>query len=339
MSRETPDRSPMVKYPILIFVCNGFWCPMWFSTIKKLFYHCYTVLSSFFISSFMLAQFIDTLVSVNTITGFVNNCITLMPTINALCKALNLLAKRQRIIKLMYSLDNEKFRSQNCRETKVLKKYRRLSRFISAVITVNTLVTLEFMVFGPIIKNPQLRRLPFGAWVPYDANTEISFWFTLMWEKISASAVGLANLANDVLSISIMMHISGQLDILSDRLINLADDNSEDISDRRFDKVYNHEDLARDKRIRDKFVDCLHHHILIFQLADDLQECFVWTFASQMLVSLTGTCTGAFQLARSSIGNSEFTTAALFIGCMISEAFLYCWFGNEVHLKVNFQNY
>lgn len=76
-------------------------------------------------------------------------------------------------------------------------------------------------------------------------------------------------------------------------------------------------------------------YLLFFRLAEELQGCFVWTFAVQMLVSLTGTCTGAFQLARSSIGNSEFTTAALFVGCMISEAFLYCWFGNEVHVKVN----
>lgn len=128
MSRETPDQSPMVKYPILIFVCNGYWCPMWFSSTKKFFYHSYTFLSAFFISSFMLAQFIDTLVNTDNITDFVNNCITLMPTFNALCKALNLLVKRKRIIELMCNLDNDKSTCQNSGEVTILKKYRRLSK-------------------------------------------------------------------------------------------------------------------------------------------------------------------------------------------------------------------
>ncbi|XP_043285619.1 uncharacterized protein [Venturia canescens] len=265
MNLRTPDRSPMVKFPILVFVCNGFWCPMWFSTTKKFFYHCYTVLSAFFVTSFMLAQFIDTLVSADTITEFVNNFITFMPTINALCKALNLLAKRRRIIELMHDLDSERFYGHNSREFMILKKCRRLSRFIGAIITVNTLVTLECMVFGPIVKNHQSRKLPFGAWVPYDINTEFLFWLTLMWEKVSASAVGLANLANDVLSISIMMHLSGQLDILSDRLINLADDPPGVASKEYFDQLYEDEDSDREKKIRDKFVDCLHHHMSIFR--------------------------------------------------------------------------
>lgn len=59
---------------------------------------------------------------------------------------------------------------------------------------------------------------------------------------------------------------------------------------------------------------------------------FRFTISFQFLVSTLVVCFTLYQLTRTS---GKFIEIGLYMSCMLTQIFLYCWYGNEVKLKVS----
>ncbi|XP_011050406.1 PREDICTED: odorant receptor 46a, isoform A-like [Acromyrmex echinatior] len=152
-------------------------------------------------------------------------------------------------------------------------------------------------------------NLTYRAWLPYDYySSNIIFCLTYAHQLISLTAGSLVNVACDSLICGLLMHICCQIEILECRLSKVSND---------------------DGTLR----DCVRHHDSILQYALKLNNKFRMTIAMQFVVSTLVVCSNLYQMTKSTSLNASYLPLILYMSCMLTQIFIYCWYGNEVKLK------
>lgn len=78
-------------------------------------------------------------------------------------------------------------------------------------------------------------------------------------------------------------------------------------------------------------------YLIDFRFALLLNKKFRFTISFQFLVSTLVVCFTLYQLTKTS---GKFVELGMYMSCMLTQIFLYCWYGNEVKLKVcAFENF
>ncbi|XP_032691308.1 odorant receptor 46a-like [Odontomachus brunneus] len=151
-------------------------------------------------------------------------------------------------------------------------------------------------------------KLTYRAWLPYDYySSTVVFCLTYAHQLISLTAGSLVNVACDSLICGLLLHICCQMEILECRLSEVSGD---------------HNTLR----------DCVRHHDNIFKYAMRLNSEFRMTIAMQFAVSTMVVCSNLYQMTKIT-SFSEILPLLLYMSCMLTQIFIYCWYGNEVKLK------
>lgn len=58
------------------------------------------------------------------------------------------------------------------------------------------------------------------------------------------------------------------------------------------------------------------------------------TIAMQFVVSTLVVCSNLYQMTKSTTLDASYFPLLLYMSCMLTQIFIYCWYGNEVKLKV-----
>ncbi|XP_029665583.1 odorant receptor 94a-like [Formica exsecta] len=149
-------------------------------------------------------------------------------------------------------------------------------------------------------------KLTFRAWLPFDYYSSATlFHFTYFHQLISLTVGSVLHVACDGLICGLLLHICCQIEILSYRLKN----------------------ITRNPKI---LRDCIIQHNLIIKFALLLNKKFRFTISFQFLVSTLVVCFTLYQLTKTS---GKFVELGMYMSCMLTQIFLYCWYGNEVKLK------
>ncbi|XP_024872655.1 odorant receptor 46a-like [Temnothorax curvispinosus] len=77
---------------------------------------------------------------------------------------------------------------------------------------------------------------------------------------------------------------------------------------------------------------CVRHHNRIFEFSQLVNINFTKIIGFQFMASVMITCTNLYQLTKSTF-NADHFSLITFTGAMLTQIFIYCWFGNKVKLK------
>ncbi|XP_070518393.1 odorant receptor 4-like [Cardiocondyla obscurior] len=149
------------------------------------------------------------------------------------------------------------------------------------------------------------KKLTFRAWLPYNYSTTILFHFTYFHQLIGLIAGALLHVACDSVICGLLLHVCCQLEILKSRLKRIT---------------FNPEILR----------DCIVQHNVIIKFAVMVNKKFRLTITLQFVVSTLVVCVTLYQLTKA---NAKIIQSGLYMSCMLTQIFLYCWYGNEVRLK------
>lgn len=72
----------------------------------------------------------------------------------------------------------------------------------------------------------------------------------------------------------------------------------------------------------------------IFRFADYINSIFAPVILVQFCLSSVVLCVTVYELSANKSNGLEIIYLILYLLCMLVEFFIYCWFGNEVTLKV-----
>ena len=126
--KHAVDQLIIVKEAIIMFVISGFWCPTWWSSKWRAFYHGYSFIAFLVLISSMVSQLINIIGNIRNIAASFSSGLYLIPTIGAFCKGMNILVNRQNIIGLFKILDQDYPRPQETRVLKLEVKSEKMSR-------------------------------------------------------------------------------------------------------------------------------------------------------------------------------------------------------------------
>ncbi|XP_018365428.1 PREDICTED: odorant receptor 46a-like [Trachymyrmex cornetzi] len=124
---------------------------------------------------------------------------------------------------------------------------------------------------------------------------------------VTACHSALVNVAIDSLICGFLIHICCQIEILEYRLKKFLDN--------QFILSY-----------------CICHHNRIFEFAQIVNIKFTKIIGFQFMASMMIFCSNLYQLTKSTL-NADHFSLILYTGCMLTQIFIYCWFGNKVKLK------
>ncbi|KAJ3663372.1 hypothetical protein Zmor_007650 [Zophobas morio] len=216
---------------------------------------------------------------------------------------------------LMAALDTQVFQPRRLDEEHTFYYGPKFWRFIYVVYHFPVIPTLTAWTIYPVMDGSvKDYRLPFSAWYPYNSRIspyyEITYGYQVLCIWFSAFAV----INTDSMITALMMFIRAQCDILNDSVKNLGSLSSAD---------YN-----------SNLLQCVHHHRTIISFAKDCNKFFDRIVLGQFFTSALALALTMFQLTIVAPLSSEFYSLIFYTGSMTTEIFLYCWFGNEVEIKL-----
>ncbi|KAG7189247.1 hypothetical protein KM043_008807 [Ampulex compressa] len=153
------------------------------------------------------------------------------------------------------------------------------------------------------------RRLAYRAWLPYDYSSLPLFYMTYTHQMMALIIGSLLHVASDSLICGLILHTCSQIEILEYRLNVIASDGTGSLK------------------------NCIRHHNQIYWLAGKINDDFRIMLFTQFVVSTFTICFTLYQLTTISPYESRFLEFCLYMTCMMTQIFFYCWYGNKLKVQ------
>ncbi|XP_044727910.1 odorant receptor Or1-like [Chrysoperla carnea] len=192
-----------------------------------------------------------------------------------------------------------------------------------------------YSIFPFLDKKGDERKLPYRIWYPFDIHESlIRYILTYAYQTISVVNNAVHNAAIDTIISGLMVHICAQLALLQNEIENLKIL----INELMKLKATNHTKFTA-KRIEftSRCVHCIFHHrkikelsIVLMKFLNETESIFTFGIFAQFSASILILCITALQLTIVAPFTFEFFAFITYLICMLSQIFLYCWYGNEI---------
>ncbi|XP_011882829.1 PREDICTED: odorant receptor Or1-like [Vollenhovia emeryi] len=291
----------------LLTIC-GCWRPdSWSSLHKRVAYNMYTSIIVLLLNSFLLSQLMDVILTVNNADDFSDNFFVLIAMFISCCKLFILLMNRKNIIMLINMLMDKPCRPSRSTEMNIFDKFDKSMHINTWRYVYLGTVTQSCIVLSSLSISFKNRKLTFRAWLPFDYSSTLLFSLMYTHQMISLVTAAFLNIGCDTLICGLLVHICCQIEILLYRLR----------------KVVSYSDVLR---------DCIRQHYHIIRLAFIVNAKFRLTITIQFIMSTLVVCFSLYQISKIAT-KAKYIEMTLYISCMLTQIFLYCWYGNELKLK------
>ncbi|XP_070518472.1 odorant receptor 46a-like [Cardiocondyla obscurior] len=297
-----------LTFKILTFI--GCWRPQSCSSFYfRIIYDAYTIFMIILLYTFLISQFLDIIWNVENAEDFTENFYATLASVVSCSKMLSLLVNRKNINTLINVLVEEPYKSLNVDEMRIQYKFDRIIYINTLCYTILVETTCACITLTSLFTVFRKGHLTYRAWLPYDYySSTFVFYITYAHQLVSLTAGSLVNVACDSLICGLLVHICCQFEILGYRLKKISNDHN----------------ILR---------NCVRHHNSILEYALILNSKFKMTIAMQFVVSTLVVCSNLYQMTKSTSLNASYLPLLLYMSCMLTQIFIYCWYGNEVKLK------
>ncbi|XP_024880048.1 odorant receptor 46a-like isoform X2 [Temnothorax curvispinosus] len=298
----------ILKLTCTIFMIAGCFRPQsWTSLFKRTIYNVYRLYVISMLYAFTLSQVIDVVMNTDNPNDFTDN-LNKSLTVSVSCyKIFIAWLSYKNIAALINYLTEEPFKPLDLGEMKIRRQYDKIIRNNTLRYTILIVTSWMSLILTSLLTDFRHRKLTYRGWIPYDYSSYATFCFTYAVQVLSTFHCIVVNVACDTLLCGFLMHICCQIEILEYRLTKFLCN--------QFSLGY-----------------CIRHHNRIFEFARMVNTRFTQIIGLQFMASTMVTCFNLYQLTKSALGTNHVLTIIYTI-CMLTQIFIYCWFGNRVKLK------
>ncbi|XP_011882836.1 PREDICTED: odorant receptor 46a, isoform A-like isoform X1 [Vollenhovia emeryi] len=301
------DKTDLLKHTLALMRIAGCWQPLSrISSYKYKLYNVYTLLLVLILYTFAISQFIAIFLNAGSPQEFTSILYMMMAVCISILKISSMWINRKNFADIINTLTDEPFRPVIAGEVKIRQNFDKMIRNNTLYCFILVESTCVCIILTSLFTNFKTGDLTFKAWLPFNYSSSILFSLAYTHQLISMTTCALINLACDCFICGLLLHICCQIEILEYRL----------------NKSHTWENLR----------DCVRHHDLIFDFASIVNERFAKIIAIQFIVSMLVVCSNLYQLAQTTL-SAKYIPLVIYTFCMMTEIFIYCWFGNEVKLK------
>ncbi|KAF3054259.1 Odorant receptor 047 [Nylanderia fulva] len=304
---------------------TGYWRPVKLTPTKYWAYNVYSVIMIFLLYSFTFCGLVDCFM-IEDLETFIEKFSLFLSVLGVSCKVLNLVLRRDEIIGLTDMLLTDICVPRDNHEMNIQRKFDHNAKIITIYCEILNESAVFFATIAQLRHFAKTRTLPLSDWVPYDISSTAIYWATVLHQTIGLIVCANASVAHETLISGFMIQTCAQLDILCHRARILPDL----LREVRKSSISKEALKAREQRLVREFV---HHHRYVYRFAERINAVFTLMILLQFSISSTVLCLSIYKMSKKSLLSFEFAWSLSYLGCMLMQIYLYCWFGNEVTLK------
>lgn len=311
------DWKQLIKLNLLKLKFVGLF-PSGSKTYQRDWYTCWAV-SILTIFNFLpnLCQTIKMILMADDLDAVVASSFVTLPEILSLIKACFVVHNMKTLKQLMLMLESKTFQPKNQKQIKIAKFGYKFWRLIYKFYWTMSIGAIFFWSMYPILDNAlQDYQLPFPAWYPFNVKVSPTYQIMYMYQILGVICIATTAVSVDTLICALNAYIGIQFDLLCDNLKHI---------------------FAKKKSLNSsvKLVECIRHHRQIVEFAENTNTFSNWIILLQFLISAISIGITLFRLTVVIPFSSEFFSLTSFFSSITLEIFMFCWFGNEVEIKVS----
>ncbi|XP_070518434.1 odorant receptor 46a-like isoform X2 [Cardiocondyla obscurior] len=330
-----------LKFTFLIVTFVGCFRPLsWTSVFRRTVYNLYRIFIITILYIFAFLQFMDLLLNVDNPDDFTNILYMALNVSVSGFKLLIMWLNYSSITTLIITLDEEPFKPLDPGELRIRQKIDKIIRSNTLRYSILIATSWTFMSFMSLLTDFRQRKLTYREWVPYDYSSYMLFCITYIHQFISTFYCASVNVACDTLICGFLMHVYCQIEILEHRLKKILDNQSILRSCIRHHNNIFESVIFFNNNVTDvhtcNFVFFGHlvkqRKFLYCRFAYLVNAKFSQIIGLQFIISTLIICSNLYQLSQSSL-NTDSIGLIGFTCCMLTEIFIYCWFGHKIKSK------
>ncbi|XP_057328420.1 odorant receptor 46a-like [Microplitis mediator] len=316
-------------YSFTILEYLGGWKPLeWSTSIKGKLYDIYTLTITLAISTFCMSCIIDLFYTEN-FEDIVHNT-SMSFTLIVVCSKLALLkVKRNEIINIIALLDINVCRVRCAREANIKFTYDQKAKNIINQYGGMVFIAVFVITSASIFNNIPTKTLPISGWFPYHHTNSTGFWIAYFHQIIAHFFTAMIGFSFDSVIYGTMIQNCCQLKILKNRLENFV----EMIEEEKLNNKINGSVCTRRECEHKLIKQCVHHHWIILQFSQQSNDLFAPIIFMQYSFSCLVLCLSVQSSTKLVFMSPEFIFMILYLGCMLSQIYLFCWYGNEIIIE------
>ncbi|XP_047985074.1 putative odorant receptor 92a isoform X3 [Leguminivora glycinivorella] len=244
--------------------------------------------------------------------------------VTSIAKQIVFMVRASRIAKLVQDFDDMAYNpEETTRKNLLIERAQGMSRLGAAYAGTAALTCALWTIF-PFLARMGGTRVIFALWVPFAYYSWPEFLIVLMYTHYVTSLVGIANTTMDAFIAGILGQCKTQLTILKMDFESLAE--------RAHERALETGEQV-DEAAAALFVRCIKHHHKICDTSREVQAIFGGVVLLQFGIGGWILCMAAYKIVGLSIASLEFVSMVMFLMCILTELFLYCFYGNEVAVE------
>ncbi|THK32892.1 odorant receptor 22b-like [Diachasma alloeum] len=313
-------------FPLNFFVLQmmGFWRPPhWSSPSKIIIYNFYSCFMCFTLFSVTLYQLIEIIKSPGSVDNFIKNSRVLLTMMNACAKSINFFKRRGDILKAIDLIASSPCCPRDVAEDVIQGKYDKSIRRNSIIYGGFIHTAVCSRVLEAARECAPNRMLPFKSWIPYNIDSDLSFWLTYIQQNLAAYISAYVSICYDTIVPGCMVLTCAQLQIFKSRLQDFRPDD-----DKNHEEHLNNHD--GDKKL---ISNCVQHHLKILQFVESTNNIFTFTLFTQFSISSLVICVSVYDLSKSTPFTGDFVEVVLYLMSMLLELYIFCLYGNDVTVE------
>ncbi|XP_057328388.1 odorant receptor 46a-like isoform X2 [Microplitis mediator] len=309
-----------LPYSFMILEYFGGWKPLkWNTSIKGKLYDMYALTITLTMVTFCMSCVIE-LFHTENFEDIVQNMSMSLSFIVSCSKLILFNVKRNEIINVLQLLVVNICRVRSAEEAHI--QLKNLVKKFGGMVCIAVFAINGASIFNDI----PTKTLLISGWFPYRHTNSTGFWVAYSHQIIVFSVAPMILFSFDCAVFGVFLRNCCQLEILKNRLENFV----EIINGEKLNNKSNGSVLTIRERERNFIKQCIHHHWIILQFSQQSNELFALVIFMQYSSSSLVLCLSVQSSTKLVFMSPEFVSMILYLGCMLSEIFLFCWYGNEV---------
>ncbi|XP_060531219.1 odorant receptor Or1-like isoform X2 [Cylas formicarius] len=270
------------------------------------------------------------IVNINKLSEFTASTYVLFCFSINLVKMSGLYFRAHQIEAVLKSINrNPLLQAKNPKHHAVTAAVRMVSNRLLILGSVLGLSTFLFWSISPFLESR--RTLVTNAWYPFDHRLSPNYELTMLHQDLAIAYNIYLVVNTDHFSFNLMMELGKQCEFLGSTL--------ETLDEYRFENgALSHEGgkkLRADSpwflnRMRSNLVVCIQHYEEVKKLAAVIESFYSWSLLVLFLGGTIILCTLLYQATIVSVSSAQFFMLCFFLTSMLTEQFLFCWFGTEI---------
>nr|WCC57496.1 odorant receptor 39 [Papilio machaon] len=257
----------------------------------------------------------------NDMNTLMDTMFLLFAYLGSIYKQIVMLVKQNDVQELLNTMKGDLFNQPEEKHQKLLKSTAREAKIIVRIYSLTSIVTSFLMALYLYILHVQGTHVEFSVWFPFEPNTKLKFYFTLLYDSIQMAWIAFHITTLDAFIAFFLQQCTTQVNILGYELENFVNNCKIKSTNLKIPLLQTYDIQFKNMGL---------HFLEIHKFFTKIEATFSGAVFCQFLFGGWILCTTAYRLVEIDKTSLPCLTIILFLMCIFAELFLFCFYGSKL---------